>query len=318
MGSKNAPASPDFQGVANQETQANRPNQQNAFGSSVGWQQGPDGQWTQSQQFGGPWAGLAGGLQGQAAQNMSTPFSFGGQVGTGDAARNQAVDAMYGQATSRLNPQWEQRESQMRTQLLNQGLDPSSEAYRTAMSDMGQQRNDAYGSAMNSAIGMGQQAGDSVFRNNMMSHQQNLADALRQRQMPMQELGMMSGFLGQQGFNQANLMPAAMAQGNYDMNAWQAENQAKADVWGNLMSLGGQLGAAGIMASDERMKTDIRRLPFEAIPGVPFATWKWKPEYEGSGHTTGVIAQDLEKVAPQFIHHREDGMKLVDYSFLEG
>jgi hypothetical protein len=320
MGSKSSPPPPDYQGIANQEARANRPNQQNAFGSTVNWTQGPDGQWTQSQQFAGPWAGLAGNLQGQAAANMSTPFDMGqfGQAGNGDSAREQAINAMYGQATSRLDPQWQQRESQMRTQLLNEGLDPSSEAYRTAMSDMGRQRNDAYGSAMNSAIGMGQAAGDSVFRNNMMARQTAIADALRARSLPMMELAQMQGFLQQPGFNQANMLPAAIAQGNYNMDAWQGANQASADFWGGLMQLGGQLGGAAIMASDERMKTDIVRLGFEAMPGVPFATWRWKPEYEGSGRTVGVIAQDLEKVAPQYVRTRADGMKLVDYSFLEG
>ena|SRR3990167_2264062 len=50
----------------------------------------------------------------------------------------------YEAQTSRLDPQWNQREEQTRTRLANQGLMSGGEAYGNEMRDFGQQRNDAY------------------------------------------------------------------------------------------------------------------------------------------------------------------------------
>lgn len=144
-----------------QKTQAaNRPWQYNDFGSSM-WSQSPDGSWTQKSSLNGPLGEANQNLQKQWADTLSKPMD------DGTGARNQAIGASYGQAASRLDPQWDKRQSAMQTQLLNQGLDPSSEAYKSASQDFGQQRNDAYTSAMNMAIGQGTAAGDSAFKNNL-------------------------------------------------------------------------------------------------------------------------------------------------------
>jgi hypothetical protein len=185
-----APAVPDFNAAANQQAQAsqqavnqqttaNRANQTNAFGAGSQWTQGPNGQWTQQSSFGGPLGGAVGGLEQEAASNVGKSMS-------GDQARDQAIQAAYGQASSRLDPQWNQKEEQTKTQLANQGLDPSSEAYQNAMGDLNRQRNDAYTSAMNSAIGQGTQAGATLFGENQAS-----------QMMPYQQLMAMSGLSGQ-------------------------------------------------------------------------------------------------------------------------
>ena len=54
------------------------------------------------------------------------------------------ADKSYEAQTSRLDPQWNQREDQTRTRLANQGLMSGGEAYGNEMRDFGQQRNDAY------------------------------------------------------------------------------------------------------------------------------------------------------------------------------
>lgn len=316
LGFGGAPQAPDFQGIANQQLQANRPNQTNAFGAGVQWTQLPNGQWSQSQSFGGPMAGVATGLQNQMAQSMSTPFSLSGlgQMNDGQQARDQAINSAYGQATSRLDPQWAQREEQQRTQLLNQGLDPASEAYRNSMGELGNQRNDAYTSAMNMAIGQGTAAGDSVFRNGLMGRQQTIAEMLRQREQPMQELAQMQGFLQQPGFQQSNdMLAAAGMQGQYDMARYQADQQGLADMFGGLGSAVGS--ALPFLLCDERAKTEIVRHDWDVIPGVPFATWRYRPEF-GGHEACGVIAQDLEKVAPGFVITLPDGFKAVNPAFL--
>lgn len=250
------------QDAASTQLANNRLNTSSPFASQTF---GPNGTSTQ----------LAGGL-GTAAQGlMGQAGSLGqgldwGQFGkpmTGDAARDQAINASYGQATSRLDPMWSRREDQLRTRLLNQGLAEDSEAYRNAMGDLQRDRNDAYSSAMNMAIGQGTQAGDSAFRNNMLSYQQQVADAIRQRQLPLQELGMLQGFLGQPGYHADNSTLAgasgaagmkmqglvganSMAQQAYQqqLDEKAAADQAAADAAAGGMSAAGAVAGAVLPA----------------------------------------------------------------------
>lgn len=173
-----------------QQTQANRPDVFTPF-STTSWQQGPNGEWTMTQ-------GLS--PQVQAAYGNLKPFDLGqfGAMPTGDAARQQAIDAAYNQASARLTPQFAQREEQVRARLAAQGVDPGSEAGRRALSQLSAERNDAFGGAMNSAIMQGTQAGESAFRSGMMARQQAIAEALRQRNMPMEDLRALMGFTSQQ------------------------------------------------------------------------------------------------------------------------
>jgi len=99
---------------------------------------------------------------------LQTSFDPGqavqGQVG-GDlnAARQQAIDAVYGQATSRLDPMWAQREDQTRARLANQGFSQNSTGYQDAMANQGRERTDAYNQAAYSSIGAGEDAANALF-----------------------------------------------------------------------------------------------------------------------------------------------------------
>jgi hypothetical protein len=118
--SSGGPPPPDFQGQAReqaniqndllrQQTQQNRPNQTNAFGVSSTYGTGPDGRPTQQTSFAGALGGASNALQNQAAEMYHSPFSLNGlqPVGSGEDARNEAINSAYGQATSRLDPQWQ-------------------------------------------------------------------------------------------------------------------------------------------------------------------------------------------------------------------
>lgn len=80
-----------------------------------------------------------------------------GHVGPTDftADRNAVSNAVYGQATSRLDPQYEHSEEQLRSQLANQGLGENSAAWQTAMDQFGRQKTDAYNQANFSATQAG-------------------------------------------------------------------------------------------------------------------------------------------------------------------
>lgn len=314
---KSAPPPPDYSGIAQQQSQDNRPNITTPFGQQQ-WGKDANGNTTMQTGFTGGMGEAAAGLQGQMA-GLSQPMDWSqfGPLDDGSAAREQAISSAYGQATKRLDPQWAQRDEAQRAQLANQGLDPNSEAARGAMTDLGTQRNDAYTSAMASAIGQGTAAQAATFGQNMAARQQAIAEALRKRGQPMSELQQMQGFLQMPGYNQDNgALAAAIAQGNYGMQSAQMQNQMLGDVIGGAGQLAGS-GALLFGLSDERAKCHVQRLDVEALPGVPFATWEYLPEYDSSGRRhLGVIAQDLERVAPQYVTTRPDGLRVVNYAFL--
>src|SRR5262252_7488205 len=133
------PSAPDFTAATERQAQAsgqlNRPNQNTPF-ASTGWTKDANGNWTQN-------TSLAGGL-GQGASNLMGQIGSQGPIGTGDQARDQAIQGIYSQAASRLDPQFAQSRSRLQSQLAAQGLDPGSEAYNAAMGNFNRGRNDAY------------------------------------------------------------------------------------------------------------------------------------------------------------------------------
>lgn len=196
---------------------ANRPDVNGPFGN-IDWTKNQDGTWTMNQGFTGPLGGVAGSLQSQLAGIWGQPMM------TGDKARQQAIEAAYGQSTSRLDPRFAREEEALRTRLVNQGLDPQSEAYVQALREFGLNKNDAYSSAMNSAIGQGTAAGQAVFNQDMQA-----------RNAPLQELIGLKGLLpGQGGASGGDYMSALQNQQQQQAS----QNQFWTDLLGGLVKLG--------------------------------------------------------------------------------
>lgn len=264
---------------------AAHPNTSTGTGSQS-WHQDPKtGTWSESNTLNG---GLA---SGQA--NLSSQIGAQGPIGNGDQARDQAISGAYNQATSRLNPQWAQSNEQLGQQLASEGLDPNSQAYRNAMLTQSQAQNDAYGSAMNSAIGQGTAAQQATFGEN---YQASMA--------PYQQLASLNNLYSQ---GDASGLAGLQAANGYTAQQNAASGQA----------IGTGVAAAGSIigtASDERVKQNIHRLPVEAAPGVPLATFEYK---HAPGKTyAGVIAQDLEEEHPEHVTTGPDGIKRVSAPFV--
>lgn len=296
-----APDAPDFNAaaqiqadssrdIAREQTQANRPNQSNPFGFSE-WAQGPDGSWTQRSGLAGPLQGAADGLMGQVASGAGLDPA---------AERDRAIAAAYGQSTSRLDPRFSSARSARETQLANEGFSRGDAGWGNAMDEFGRQENDAYQQAMYGAqTGAGNIAFDQAMASRMQPYQQLGA---------LQSLGGQPGFTSAQGAQPLQSLAAAMQGYGADLDAYNAQQAGK----NSKMAGGATLGAAALGASDERLKTEIERLPVEAVPGVPFARWKWKDTGEAG---FGVIAQDLEKVRPDLVTEL-GGVKHVRYGGL--
>ncbi|TXH14467.1 MAG: tail fiber domain-containing protein [Hyphomicrobiaceae bacterium] len=93
-----------------------------------------------------------------------------------NAAGGKAYDAVYKQYASRLDPQWQQRESDARARLSAQGISENSDAFRREMDNMGRDRNDAYGQAMYMAQQAGSQEQSRLLDLALRSRGQNAAE----------------------------------------------------------------------------------------------------------------------------------------------
>lgn len=203
--------------LAREKTFADRPDQINPWGSMT-WeteQVGGDGggggffgrgggdevtKWTQRQQLSAPaqrifeaQTGTAGqrqemaqGMMGRIGQEMGAPLDweqFGDVQGLEydpTELRGRAEEAEYGRATSRLDPQFEQRAEQMEISLRNKGLRPGDQAYDATMASFGQERTDAYEQARMGATGAGRAEAQQLWQQQMGSTE--MANALRQQQ----------------------------------------------------------------------------------------------------------------------------------------
>lgn len=89
-----------------------------------------------------------------AGQGIQSGLNFKGLQSVDDAAatRQRAEDAIYKSASSRLDPQWQQRQHDLESQLANRGIFSGSEAYTKALDDFNRQRTDAYNQAQMSSI----------------------------------------------------------------------------------------------------------------------------------------------------------------------
>jgi hypothetical protein len=93
--------------------------------------------------------------------------------------------------------------------------------------------------------------------------------------------------------------------GNNIQNAQNSVNTTGTDLLGSAMGMAG-----GMMAmSDERMKTDIKRVG-KTDGGIPIYTFRYK---SGGPTQIGTMAQDVEKKHPEAVHTAGNGMKGINY-----
>lgn len=100
---------------------------------------------------------------------------------------------------------------------------------------------------------------------------------------------------------------------------------ARAQGIGNLLNLGGTLGAAAIL-SDMRIKRDINEIDGEhalaVVSRLRPVTWTWERTVHGDlvvregAPGGGVIAQELREYAPELVREGPDGWLRVDYGGL--
>lgn len=341
---KDAPAPPDYRGAAEEtaasdlamlelQTQANRPTQNTPWGTST-WEQGEGGDWTQNVSLNpeqqralnaqlGMQTGrseMASGMMGRVGEEFGDVMDWSqfqelaGPVQGGSGYNEQAGEALYGRATSRLDPRFSQRREQSEAALRNQGLRPGDEAYDTAMANLGREETDAYQQAgFGADIGAGAEAGRmqgqdlqaAGYQNQL--RQQQMSEEMQRRGFSLNEInaimtGQQVGMPSMPGFNQAGRSQGvdytgAATQGyNAEMDAFSADQAMMQSVL--------NAGGSAMSFSDIRLKRDVQRVGSYNGHNVYKWTWIW------GGDGVGVMAHEMP---PEYVAVHESGFLMVDY-----
>ena len=336
-----APAAPDYVGAARETatsnleaaraaTAANRVNQVTPYGNLDYTQSGTD-------QYGNPtWTattslsdigqqllnnqnqaslGLGGTINSALGRVQSTMGQdFNPQLPSTGFNPSQSYQDAY---MERLRPQIEQGREALDVKLANAGIPVGSEAYKRAMMTQGQRENDLLLGATTQGFGVGQQANQQAFNQELTKYNMplNTLSALRsgsQVQNP--------SFINapqQATTSGADILGASQMGYNAQLGDFNAQQAAQANFNSGLMNLGG----AGIMKySDIRMKENIKQIHW--LPnGLPVYEYEYKPEFKdhplaGHGKFVGVMAQEVELVQPEAVITNADGYKMVNYGVL--
>jgi hypothetical protein len=260
--SPSPPPAPDYSGAANATaagnlqaaqyaTKANRVNQYTPYGNLTYSQadpNDPNSQWSSNISLSPTGSALLGyqdaaslglGQQttnalGRVDQSLSQPFD--------QSSVNDIYNKSYDAQTARLDPQWNARQQQTETQLVNQGLHPGTEAYDNAMRDFNTGRNDAYSQATQSAIStMPQTYGLAASARNQPLNELNALRTGSQVTNPTFN----SSIPQQQTTAGANLSGATQATGQYNQGLYNQQVATNNSQNSALMGLVGT--AAGFM-----------------------------------------------------------------------
>jgi hypothetical protein len=255
----------------------------------------------------------------------------------------QAEDAVWNQFQNMQLPLQQQQTQATQAQLEAQGLRPGDAAYDTQMANLQNTQYAQDQTAEDQAVtagqseaatlfgegnqaqaqGFGQLATQNSMNNAMISgNLANEASALGLSQSGADyDLNLMNGLLNGQQVSMpsfpsssqasqaqsANLLQAAEAQGNADLNTYNAQvgnaNATDSDI---ASGLGTAAAAAAFYFSDARLKTDIKRVG-TTDDGIPIYTYRFK----GSPVVQmGVLAQEV----PHLTATSPEGYLMVDYS----
>jgi hypothetical protein len=181
-----------------------------------------DGELQMSQQY----SDLANNLFGSAQQAYGQGFGDFDFEGT----RTRELDKQM----QRMQPDLNNRRSQLESQLINQGVRPGSEAYDNAMRNFNDEVNRL---RLSADIGAGSEAERALrMQNYMQDRPLSIVNALRTGAQPTQP---QFGGYSQQGYVPGpDLLGAGQAQYGEQLGAWNANQQRKSDFWGGLMKLG--------------------------------------------------------------------------------
>lgn len=232
---------------------------------------------------------------------------IGKLLGTPIDLNNSATEGRIDQlAQARLDPIWNQRESQLQQQLQDKGVAPGSDAYNRANQQFQQSRNDAYNQML------------------LQGRSQAVNEMLTQRNQPINEVTalMSGGQVAQPNFvNTPSTNVGGVDYSGLVNNQFNAQNQQYQSQLGGLFGLG-SAALGGWAMSDKRVKKDAKKIG-NLNDGTPIHAFKYK---EGMGEMgkkggmgggmmrLGMMADEVEKKHPKAVAKTPSGYKAVNYS----
>lgn len=245
-------------------------------------------------------------LTGQYATPLDTS-----SVGTANQA---AQDAVYKRATATLDPQYQQLQTQLNSQLASQGITQGSDAWNTAQANFARQRDSAYENARNDSITQGDQYG-----------MQQLQQLLAIRNQPLAELqGLESAMQFQKPATVST--PASNLSGDIynsyqgSLDAASSKNAGSNALMGGLFSLGGSAIGSGMFNnmfsfSDRRLKKDVVHIGERG--GLPLYLFRYLWEDGSTLQHVGHMADEVAARVPDAVVRGPEGFDLVNYARVE-
>lgn len=328
-----------------QQTTANRPDTTTPYGQTM-WNYNPgNGQWSGSQtlnptlqstletqqgtgleasQQQNQAQGNAGNLlTGEQGAGLWNPIDYSGvpNVQGGNYYNKNAQDAVWNQFQTMQQPLQQQQMEQQVSQLQGQGLRQGDAAYDTAVKNLQNTQYQQQQSAQDQAVLAGEQEAQTMQGMDVQAQQSSLNNLNTQKQGNLNLWnslqGQPSGVSGQTQITPPNagqaqapdLLGAGQSAYQAAINSTNVNNANTGSMWSGL---GSAAMAAAMYFSDEDMKKDKERVG-ETEGGVPVYDFHYKGESKKAPKRRGVMAQDVEKVAPHAVS-LWNGMKAVDYS----
>jgi len=216
----------------------------------------------------------------------------------------------------RLQPQIEQGREALDVKLANAGIPVGSEAYKRAQMAQSQRENDLLLGATTQGFGTGLSANQQAYNQAMTNYNMplNTLSALRSGSQVQNPTFVNSAQQATTGG--ADILGAAQMGYNAQMGDFNSKVAQQANFNQGLMGL----GAAGIAASDIRMKENIKQINY-LQNGLPVYEYEYKAEFKdhplaGHGKFVGVMAQEVQAVMPDAVINLENGYLAVDYGKL--
>jgi hypothetical protein len=253
----------------------------------------------------------------QAASLLSNAnYGGAGQPSPAAAIGNSTsgeTQALLGQETAYLNPQFTQQTNQLDTQLRSQGIFPGSPAYTQQMQNLQLNQNQAVTGFLATAEPQAYQQATSSYELPLTMAAQELGIS--------QPAGLGLTTTPQASGSPANLEGDVASANTANMAAYNAQLAQQNAMMSGLFGLGaasisGGTGGFGnsllgniFTGSDRRIKKHVKQVGtlFDGTPVYRFQYIDGPPAWQ-----IGVMAQDIEKFEPDAVHEI-DGVKYVDY-----
>jgi len=239
------PQAPDPYKLIEEQAKVNRPNQVGPLGSTKYTKDPNTGYWTETKEFSPDIQKLYDERVGMLHGDINTRQL----PGVGDFAdlSKQAQDATYQQMTSTLDPQFQKQESDLTSNLANQGITQGSEAYSKAIDDFNRQKQGAYNQARLSSVGAGNERQGQLFSQGLQSAAQDFNQQVGRRKQLFNELAPLIGVGQIGGSPELDVSGPFNQQYQSQVNAVNSANQYGAAQ--NANKTQGAASLAGLLAS---------------------------------------------------------------------